>query len=140
MKISRDIVSRNYPADDFAGLVDDLVTEIEMRNYLITRVNNIDNILTREQQVTGFKVGFRHYKIIEFCNLNRCSELVSSHLLAGVFMPTRFIAYQGNRESHTTIAFLKPTAFAHLFDSESLMRIATEMERDMHDVLDEMAF
>ena len=140
MKISRDIVSRIFPAVDFAALVDDLVIEIEMRNYLITRVNNIDNVLSREEQVTGFKVGFRHYKIIEFCNLNRCSELISSHLLAGVFMPTRFIAYQSNGDSHFTIAFLKPTAFAHLFASEPLMLIATEMERDMHDVLDEMAF
>jgi len=140
MKISRDIVSRNYPTGDFGALVEDLVTEIEMRNYLITRINNIDNILTRKQQVAGSKASFRHYKIVEFCNLNRCSELVSAHLLAGVFMPTRFIAFQGERESHTTIAFLKPTAFAHLFDSEPLLRIATEIEKDMHDVLDELAF
>ncbi len=140
MKIDRDIVRKAYQAKNFDELLEDLVQEVELRNYRITRINNIDNIHDRRKLLGRIKVGFRHYKIVEFCNLNSCSELISSNLLAGVFMPVRFIVYQRPDESRIHIAFLKPTAFARLFDSESLTRVALELEKDMNDVLEEIDF
>lgn len=140
MKIDRDIVRKAYQAKNFDELLEDLVQEVELRNYRITRINNIDNIHDRRKLLGRIKTGFRHYKIVEFCNLNSCSELISSNLLAGVFMPVRFIVYQRPDESQIYIAFLKPTAFARLFDSESLTRVALELERDMNDVLEEIDF
>ncbi len=140
MKIDRDIVRKAYQAKNFDELLEDLVQEVELRNYRITRINNIDNIHDRRKLLGRIKTGFRHYKIFEFCNLNSCSELISSNLLAGVFMPVRFIVYQRPDESQIYIAFLKPTAFARLFDSESLTRVALELERDMNDVLEEIDF
>jgi uncharacterized protein (DUF302 family) len=77
---------------------------------------------------------------VEFCNLNSCSELISADLRAGVFMPLCFIIYQKNEETTAHIAFLKPTAFARLFDSKPLMQVATRLEEDMIDVLQEMAY
>jgi hypothetical protein len=55
-------------------------------------------------------------------------------------MPVRFIVYQKLDASTSHIAFLKPTAFADLFDSEQLTRVAAQLEQDMIQVLDELSF
>ncbi len=140
IKLDRDIVRRAYEAEDFDNLLGDLVKEIELRNYEITRISNIDNVLTRKVAAGPRHVSFRRYKIVAFCNLESCSALISWNLLVGVFMPARFIVYQRPDESRIYIAFLKPTAFARLFDSESLTRMALELEEDMNDVLEELDF
>ena len=140
MNANQDIVDREYTAGNFDELLDDLLTEIEARNYRVTRVNNIDNIYDRRQAGIDVSIGFKRYKIVEFCNLNSCSELISSDLRSGVFMPVRFIVYQKLDASTSNIAFLKPTAFADLFDSEQLTRIAAQLEQDMILVLDELSF
>ena len=140
MNVQGDIVTRTYESESFDELVEDLLKEIELRNYRITRVNHIDNVLDQAERDLGSKIGFEHYKIIEFCNLSSCVELISSSLLSGVFMPVRFIVYQRSKDPRTFIAFLKPTAFARLFDSDALTRVAAALEGDMTDVLDELAF
>lgn len=140
MNVNQDIVDREFPADNFDDLLDDLLTEIEVRNYRVTRVNNIDNIYDRLEAGIDVSIGFKRYKIVEFCNLNSCSELISGDLKSGLFMPVRFIAYQKLNSSTSNIAFLKPTAFAALFDSEQLTRVAAKLEEDMIEVLDELSF
>ena len=137
---NQDIVKRSYATDDFDQFLEDLVTEIEARNYRITRINHIDNIFDRQEAGIEITARFRHYKIIEFCNLNSCSELISGDLLSGVFMPVRFVVYQVEGEENVAhAAFLDPNAFARLFHSPSLSRVADELSRDMTDVLEEMA-
>jgi len=136
----QDIVDREFPVDNFDELLDDLLTEIEARNYRVTRVNNIDNIYDRQEAGIDVSIGFKRYKIVEFCNLNSCSELISGALKSGLFMPVRFIVYQKLDASTANIAFLKPTAFAALFDSEQVTRVATQLEADMMQVVDELSF
>ena len=140
MNVNQDIVSKNYQTENFDELLDDLVSEINARNYRVTRINHIDNIYARREAGIDVTIGFKRYKIVEFCNLNSCSELISANLLSGVFMPVRFAVYQKNEEAAVIIAFLKPTAFASIFGSAPLMRVATQIEEDMADVLDEMDF
>ena len=125
---------------DFDDLLGDLVKEIELRNYEITRISNIDNILTRKVAAGPRHIGFRRFKIVAFCNLESCSALISWNLLAGVFMPVRFIIYQEPEDNGVQIAFLKPTAFARLFDSGPLERVAAALEKDMDGILEEVAF
>ena len=139
MNISEDIVSREFQSEDFDVLLDDLVSEIKTRNYRVTRIYDIDNIHDRLEEGIDVTVGFRRYKIVEFCNLNVCSELISNDLLAGVFMPVRCIVYQRKDETGVYIAFLKPTAFARLFNSKPLMQVATKLHEDMANVLEEVA-
>ncbi len=138
MNVNQDIIERSYVTDDFDLLLGDLLVEIETRNYLITRINHIDNIFERQKEGIDIIASFRKYKIVEFCNLNSCSELISSELLAGVFMPVRFTIYQTANVERTNIAFLDPAGFARLFQSDSLNQIAKRLSRDMHDVLDEL--
>lgn len=140
MNLNQDIVDRQYQTENFDGLLEDLVTEIEALNYLVTRISHIDNIYDRREAGIDVTIGFKRYKIVEFCNLNNCSELISADLRAGVFMPVRFIVYQRVDETTVHIAFLKPTAFAALFNSKPLMQVATQIEEDMIDVLEEMAY
>ena len=140
MNVNQDIVKRSYPTDHFDQFLEDFLTEIQARNYRITRVNHIDNIFDREEAGIEITARFRHYKIIEFCNLNSCSELISGDLLSGVFMPVRFVVYQVEGEENVAhAAFLDPNAFARLFHSPSLSQVAEELSRDMTDVLAEMA-
>ena len=140
MNVNQDIVKRSYPTDHFDQFLEDFITEIQARNYRITRVNHIDNIFDREEAGIEITARFRHYKIIEFCNLNSCSELISGDLLSGVFMPVRFVVYQVEGEENVAhVAFLNPNAFARLFHSPSLSQVADELSRDMTDVLEEMA-
>ena len=140
MNITQDIVDRQFETDNFDVLLNDLVTEIQALNYSVTRISHIDNIYDRRAAGIDVSIGFKRYKIVEFCNLNNCSELISADLRAGVFMPVRFVVYQQIDESITHIAFLKPTAFAALFKSELLTQVALQIEEDMTRVLAELDF
>jgi len=140
MEISQDIVRATFEDRSPEHLLEDLVGELEVRNYRIARINNIDNVLERELPEGYPGHTFRFYKIVEFCNLNECSQLISANLLAGVFMPVRFIVFQHQGEAQTQLAFLKPTAFARLFDSEDMLHWARLLEKDMHEILEELSF
>ena len=105
MKVSEDIVTRVFSGMNFEEILDYLIQEVKIRNYLITRVSNIDNIHDRLNLETNKNVGFKFYKIVEFCNLENCSQLISSNLLAGVFMPVKFIVYQQLRKSKFIFPF-----------------------------------
>ena len=121
-------------------MLDDLTKEIEVRNYRITRIYDIDNVFEQAEREIAWTIPFRRYKIVEFCNLGSCVELISKELLAGVFMPLRFIVYQRSDAAHVFISFLRPSAFARGFDSPPLAAVAMALERDMADVLEEMFF
>ena len=140
MNIDGDIVTKSIDIDDFDDLLSDLVSEIEVRNYRVTRINHIDNVLDQKERGLSTKMRFKHYKIVEFCNLNSCAEMLSSDMLAGVFMPVKFIAYQGVDDQKAYVSFLRPTSFAALFSARGVMDIAVDLEKDMHDVLEEIAY
>ena len=119
MNINQDIFSKQYQAREFDNLLDDLVTEIEIRNNRVTRINHIDNIYERRQAGMDVVIGFHRYKIVEFCNLSSCSELISAGLSAGVFMPVRFVIYQQNEADDIHIAFLKPNGICQVVRFET---------------------
>ncbi len=140
MNISEDVISRQFDVDDFDEFLDDLVVEIELRNYRVTRIYDIDNVLEQEERGLSETVTFTRYKIVEFCNLNSCAQMMSADPSAGVFMPVKFIAYQKKTDASVHAAFLRPTRFAALFTSAGVMEIADGLEKDMQDVLDELDY
>jgi len=140
MDISEDIVTRKFSGMNFDEVLEYLIHEIKARNYLITRINNIDNIHERPNGDAVKNIKFKLYKIVEFCNLDSCSQLISTDLTAGVFMPVKFAVYQSDKQKQIFISFLKPTAFASIFNSESMMSIAERLEEDMYEILDEIIF
>ena len=134
------IVTRTFESESFDSLLDDLVREIEIHNYRVTRIYDIDNIFEQPERGIGATISFERYKIVEFCNLGSCAELISQDLRAGVFMPVRFVVYRKAGAADASISFLKPSAFARPFDSPRLAALANDLERDMTDVLEEMGF
>jgi len=140
MDVSKDIVTKQFSGIEFDEVLEYLIEEVKARNYLITRINNIDNIHERLNENTAIEVRFKFYKIVEFCNLESCSQLISSNLLAGVFMPVKYIVYQPQNEENIFISFLKPTSFASIFYSKRLIGIAEILEKDMYEVLEEIIF
>ena len=140
MDVSKDIVTKEFSGIEFDDILEYLIEEVKAHNYLITRVNDIDNIHQRLIEKTASKVSFKFYKIVEFCNLESCSQLISSNLLAGVFMPVKYIVYQPHNEEKVFVSFLKPTSFANIFYSKRLIGIAKKLEKDMYDVLEEVVF
>jgi len=52
----------------------------------------------------------------------------------------KFIVYQPVAEKKIYISFLKPTAFAHIFNSKKMIQIAKILEQDMYEVLEEIVF
>jgi uncharacterized protein (DUF302 family) len=137
--IDEDVVTHSYDVDDFDDLLNDLISEIEVRNYRVTRINHIDNVLEQKERGLSTTMRFKHYKIVEFCNLNSCAQMVSADLLSGVFMPVKFIAYQGVGDRQVYVSFLRPTRFAALFSAPGVMDVAVNLEKDMDSVLEEMA-
>ena len=109
MDISEDIVTRNFSGMSFDEVLEYLIHEVKDRNYLITRINNIDNIHERLNGNAVKKLKFKFYKIVEFCNLESCSQLISTDLKAGVFMPVKFAVYQSDYHETIFISFIKPT-------------------------------
>ena len=140
MNIDGDIVTRSVEIEDFDDLMNDLISEIEVRNYRVTRINHIDNVLEQKERGLSTKMRFEHYKIVEFCNLNSCAEMISADLLAGVFMPVKFIAYQGVDDQKAYVSYLRPTRYAALFTAAGVMDVAVGLEKDMHGVLEEIAY
>jgi len=140
MDISEDIVTRKFSGMSFDEVLEYLVQEVKDRNYLITRINNIDNIHERLNGDVAKNLKFKLYKIVEFCNLESCSQLISTDLKAGVFMPVKFAVYQSDIQEQVFISFLKPTAFSSIFNSERMTRFAEILEKDMYDILDEIIF
>ena len=135
-----DIVTRTFEYESFDELLDDLAKEIEVRNYRVTRIYDIDNIFEQPERGIDATITFERYKIVEFCNLGSCAELISQDLRAGVFMPVRFVVYRKAGASDVSISFLKPSAFARGFGSPRLVAMAAVLEGDMTEVLDELAF
>ena len=140
INVGEDITTRTYEPESFDTLLDDLTKEIEVHNYRVTRIYDIDNIFGQAERAITYTIPFERYKIVEFCNLGSCVELISKELLVGVFMPLRFIVYRKPGADLAFISFLKPSAFARQFDSPPLTAVALELEGDMIDVLEEMAF
>ena len=124
-------------AMDPEEVLDDLLGELKLRNYSVTRVNNIDSIYQRESTPPG-SLEFSFYKIVEFCNLESCSRIIAADLISGVFMPARFLVFRETGSSESVLAFLKPTAFAELFDSSEMMGLAKTLEEDMQQISEEI--
>lgn len=140
MNIDGDVVTKSFATENFDLLIEDLVVEIELKNYRVTRINHIDNVLEQTERGLSASMNFEHYKIVEFCNLNSCARMMSADRLSGVFMPVKFIAYQSVGETRPSVSFLRPTRFAALFSAPRVMAIASELEKDMSDVLEEIAY
>ncbi|MEE8483196.1 MAG: hypothetical protein V3S46_01255, partial [Nitrospinota bacterium] len=64
-----DIITQEFEEADFEEFIFDLQKEIQLMNYRVTRVMNIDHIKDLRPMIKGLKIAFYDYKIVEFCNI-----------------------------------------------------------------------
>ena len=67
MDVSEDIVTKNFSGMNIDEVLEYLIQEVKARNYLITRINNIDNIHDRLNGDAANKVRFKFYL---FCRIS----------------------------------------------------------------------
>ena len=130
------IVTVEFEDEEFQDLLDDLLKEIELQNYKVLKVANVDNIKERTGIAKDINIVYQYYKIVEFCNLFTCSEMASADARAGVFLPQRFAMYQRLDEDTIYVSYLRPTAIAELLDSGQMMVAARQIEREMNDIIE----
>lgn len=140
MDVNQDIVTATFSGLKFEELLDNLEKATQLQNYRITKIVNVDNIHMRRDMMENVKIGFKHYKIVEICNLFNCNDVISADLRAGVFMPVRFAVYQKSDKEPVRVSYLKPTAFAGLFGSKKMLEAAVMIGRDMESVIEEAGF
>lgn len=136
MDVDKDIVTYVFENADFAEILENITKEVQLKNYRVTKITNVDNIFEREKQglLKKSDIAFKHYKIVGICNLMNCNSVISSDLRAGVFMPVRLVVYQPKDKKSVHLSYLKPTAFAKLFQSEAMMKAAEQLEMDLDHV------
>ncbi len=140
MDSNSDIVTLSFQDVGFDEFLADLVKATQVANYRVVKIVNVDNIHMRKNLDPNLKIGFKHYKIVEICNLMNCNEIISSDLRAGVFMPVRFCVYQPNKSDEVFVSYLKPLAVARLFESKRMTKAAKGVENDMAEIIATASF
>jgi len=140
LDIGKDIVTKKVDDLIFSEVLENVKKAVELKNYRITKVVNVDNIFKRIKGPEKARVAYKFYKIVEICNLFTCNDIISADMRAGVFMPVRIIIYEPKNEEAVYISFLKPTAFVDLFNSPEMKPVALKIEKDLHDVLSSADF
>jgi uncharacterized protein (DUF302 family) len=140
MDVDKDIVTVRLTGESFEEVMEDLEKEIQLKNYRVVKIVNVDNIKMRTNLVKDLKIGFKKYKIIEICNLFTCNDIISADLRAGVFMPQRFAVYERLDVEDIFVSYLKPTAVARLFTSKQMNKAAERMEKDMEEIVDALDY
>lgn len=133
-----DIITREFKEADFEEFIFDLQKEIQQMNYRITRVMNIGHVKDVKAMIKGLKIAFTDYKIVEFCNIISCNEIISADLESGVLFPQKFAVYRPLGASAIHVSFLKPTAIARIFGKKEMMKTTRKMEDEMLEILDNM--
>jgi uncharacterized protein (DUF302 family) len=140
LDINKDIVTKKIDDLVFSEVLENVKKAVELKNYRIAKVVNVDNIFERLKGAEKARVAYKYYKIVEICNLFTCNEIISADLRAGVFMPIRITVYEPKDEEAVYVSFLKPTAFAELFSSPKMKAAALKLEKDLHYVLSSSDF
>ncbi|VAX25132.1 hypothetical protein MNBD_NITROSPINAE02-1683 [hydrothermal vent metagenome] len=140
MDVNSDIVTLSFQDIGFDEFLADLVKAIQVTNYRVVKIVNVDNIHMRTNLDPNLNIGFKNYKIVEICNLMNCNEIISSDLRAGVFMPVRFSVYQPNKSNEILVSYLRPLAVAKLFGSARMLKAAKGIENDMAEIIATASF
>jgi uncharacterized protein (DUF302 family) len=75
-----------------------------------------------------------NFKILEVCNPAQAKNVLDKHIEVGYFLPCKLVVYEKNNATY--IGMIKPTEFISILQSEELIGIAHEVERELINAID----
>lgn len=68
----------------------------------------------------------KNFKVLEVCNPQEASRILSENEMAGYFLPCKIVVYES--DGQTKIGMPKPTALISLLHDENMQRFAKDIE------------
>lgn len=75
-----------------------------------------------------------NFKVFEVCNPKQAKEVLESHIEVGYFLPCKMVIYEKNNSVY--VGMLRPTDLIGMFNDDSLVSIAKEVEKELKAAID----
>jgi uncharacterized protein (DUF302 family) len=123
----------------FDDVMTTLQEAIKRRNYVITGINNMDDILARRSaDIGGPALEYERYRIVGFCNLTFADEGVRRNPNVGVFLPCRALVYRARGATETTVVAVRPTFLIPALGGAGMKELMERAEADILAILEEV--
>jgi uncharacterized protein (DUF302 family) len=113
---------------DFETVVGEIRDAIIDRNFKITRENEISKGMT-ERGAEMFS-----YKIIEFCNLTLCGDMLKKEPDMGAFMPTGITVYAKGKQ--TVLATKRLSYMLNAFENTKVRQEVEKIDKEVFEIME----
>lgn len=77
----------------------------------------------------------RKFQVLEVCNPVKAKEILDIQIEVGYFLPCKVVVYE--EDNYVIIGMVKPTQLITFLNQEDLLRVATDVESDLIDAINE---
>lgn len=124
----------------FEDVLASLLEEIKRRNYVVTGVNHLDDVLARRAaELGGAPLDYEGYKVVGFCNLSLADRAIRQDPYVGALMPCRAVVFKARGAPETTVAAFRPSFLAAALGLEGMDRLLGDVEADLFAILARLA-
>ncbi len=113
---------------DFEAVVGEVRDAIIDRNFKITRENEISKGMT-ERGAEMFS-----YKIIEFCNLTLCGDMLKKEPDMGAFMPTGITIYAKGKQ--TVLVTKRMSSMLNAFENTKVRQEVEKIDKEVFEIME----
>jgi uncharacterized protein (DUF302 family) len=124
----------------FEDVLASLLEEIKRRNYAVTGVNHLDDVLARRAaELGGAPLDYEGYKVVGFCNLSLADRAIRQDPHVGALMPCRAVVFRPRGVPETTIAAFRPSFLAGALELQGMDRLLGDVVADLLAILTRLA-
>ncbi len=113
---------------DFEAVVGEVRDAIIDRNFKITRENEISKGM-KEREIDMYD-----YKIIEFCNLTLCGDMLKKEPDMGAFMPTGITIYAKGKQ--TVLVTKRLSYMLNAFPNTEVKKEVEKLEKEVFEIME----
>jgi len=114
---------------EFERVVENVKAAAAVKNFPTNNVRDYEKTFgERIRQLGGGTMPFRHYRIIEFCNVMLAMRTLSEDLRMGVFMPCRMVVFAREENGPVTLVTVNPHFMVAVMENPALKPMAAEVE------------
>ncbi|WP_425449022.1 DUF302 domain-containing protein [Dethiothermospora halolimnae] len=114
---------------EFGDAIDALKKSLSEHNFGVLWELNFKDKL--KEKGLDFDTNF---KVFEVCNPKQAKEVLESHIEVGYFLPCKMVIYEKNNSVY--VGMLRPTDLIGMFNDDSLVSIAKEVEKELKAAID----